>query len=155
MKLQTLFTIILLSSIFTTANGQKIIPFSDKGWKVEGQAHMTEFYKGYECIYLRGARATLGDVQFLNGIIEFDICLTEQTAFAGFFFRQTNPGNFEEFYFRAHQSGNPDSYQYISTTGWSVLFINYCKNRKPVPSESIAMSAQCGLRIFLTQLLIM
>ena len=112
MKLQTLFTIILLSSIFTTANGQKIIPFSDKGWKVEGQAHMTEFYKGYECIYLRGARATLGDVQFLNGIIEFDICLTEQTAFAGFFFRQTNPGNFEEFYFRAHQSGNPDSYQY-------------------------------------------
>jgi hypothetical protein len=112
MKLQTLSAIVFLSSILTTANAQKIVPFSDKRWKIEGQASMTEFYKGYECIYLRGARATLSDVQFLNGIIEFDVCLSEQTAFTGFFFRLTSPGNYEEFYFRAHQSGNPDSYQY-------------------------------------------
>lgn len=112
MKLQTLSAIVFLSSILTTANSQKIVPFTDKRWKVEGQAQMIDFYKGYECIYLRGARATLGDAQFLNGTIEFDVCLTEQTAFAGFFFRQTRPGNYEEFYFRAHQSGNPDSYQY-------------------------------------------
>lgn len=112
MKLQTLYAIVFLSSILTTAQSQKIISFSDKRWKIDGQAQMLEFYKGYECIYLRGARATLADAQFLNGIIEFDICLTEQTAFAGFFFRQTNRGNYEEFYFRAHQSGNPDSYQY-------------------------------------------
>ncbi|HET6767881.1 MAG TPA: hypothetical protein VFH08_10800 [Chitinophagaceae bacterium] len=112
MKLQTLSAIVFLSSILTTTNSQNIIPFSDKRWKVVGQGQMTEFYKGYECIYLRGARATLPDVQFLNGIIEFDMCLTEQTAFAGLFFRQTDPGNYEEFYFRAHQSGRPDSYQY-------------------------------------------
>src|SRR6185436_3433296 len=55
---------------------------------------------------------TLPDVQFLNGIIEFDICLTEQVSFSGFFFRQTSTGNYEEFYFRAQQSGNPDAYQY-------------------------------------------
>ena len=112
MKLQTLSAIFFLSSLLTPAHSQNIIPFSDKRWKIEGQAQMLEFYKGYECIYLRGARATLADAQFLNGILEFDICLTEQTAFAGFFFRQTNAGNYEEFYFRAHQSGNPDSYQY-------------------------------------------
>jgi hypothetical protein len=112
MKLQTLSAIIFLSSILTRGHSQNTVPFSDKRWRIEGQAQMTEFYKGYECIYLRGARATLGDVQFLNGIIEFDIFLTEQTAFTGFFFRQTNPGNYEEFYFRAHQSGNPDAYQY-------------------------------------------
>ena len=112
MKLQTLSAIVFLSSILTTTYSQNIIPFSDKRWKIVGQGQMTEFYKGYECIYLRGARATLPDVQFLNGIIEFDLYLTEQTAFAGLFFRQTDPGNYEEFYFRAHQSGRPDSYQY-------------------------------------------
>jgi len=73
---------------------------------------MVEYYKGYECLYLKLGRATLPDVQFLNGIIEFDICLTEQVSFSGFFFRQTSAGNYEEFYFRAQQSGNPDAYQY-------------------------------------------
>jgi len=112
MKLQTLSAIVFLSSILTPINGQQIIPFSDKKWKIDAQGQMVEFYKGYECLYLKGGRATLPDIQFLNGIIEFDICLTEQVSFSGFFFRQTSPGNYEEFYFRAQQSGNPDAYQY-------------------------------------------
>lgn len=112
MKLQTLSAIVFLSSILTTGYSQTIIPFSDKRWKVEAAGQMVEYYKGYECLYLKLGRATLPDVQFLNGIIEFDICLTEQASFSGFFFRQTSPGNYEEIYFRPHQSGNPDAYQY-------------------------------------------
>lgn len=112
MKLQTLSAIVFLSSILTTSYAQNIIPFSDKRWKIEAQGQLVEYYKGYECLYLKLGRATLPDVQFLNGIIEFDICLTEQVSFSGFFFRQTSPGNYEEFYFRAQQSGNPDAYQY-------------------------------------------
>jgi len=112
MKLQTLSTIVFLSSILTITNGQNVIPFSDKRWKIESQGQLIEYYKGYECLYLKLGRATLPDVQFLNGIIEFDICLTEQVSFSGFFFRQTGAGNYEEFYFRAQQSGNPDAYQY-------------------------------------------
>ena len=132
MKLQTFSAIVLLSSILTSGYGQAIIPFSDKRWKVEGQAQMTEFYKGYECIYLKGARATLNDVQFLNGIIEFDICLTEQAAFSGFFFRQTSPGNYEEFYFRVHQSGNPDSYQYTPVFNGDAAWQLYHDQFEPV-----------------------
>jgi hypothetical protein len=112
MKLQTLSAIVLLSSILTGTHGQTAVPFTDKRWKIESVGQMIEYYKGYECIYLKLGRATLPDVQFLNGIIEFDICLTEQVSFSGFFFRQTSPGNYEEFYFRAQQSGNPDAYQY-------------------------------------------
>jgi hypothetical protein len=112
MKLQTLSAIVFLSSILTTAHSQTTVPFSDKRWKIESQGQLIEYYKGYECLYLKLGRATLPDVKFLNGIIEFDICLTEQASFSGFFFRQTSPGNYEEFYFRAHQSGNPDAYQY-------------------------------------------
>lgn len=112
MKLHTLITIVTLSSILTAASGQTVIPFSDKRWKIQATGQMVEYYKGYECLYLKVGRATLPDVQLLNGIIEFDICLTEQASFPGFFFRQTNRINYEEFYFRAHQSGNPDAYQY-------------------------------------------
>ncbi len=112
MKLQTLSAIVFLSSILTTVSAQQIVPFSDKRWKIDAQGQMVEFYKGYECLYLKAGRATLPEVQFLNGIIEFDICLTEQVSFSGFFFRQTSTGNYEEFYFRAQQSGNPDAYQY-------------------------------------------
>lgn len=111
MKVHTLITIVSLSSILT-ATAQNNIPFSDKRWKIEGAGQLVESYKGYESLYLKLGRATLPEVKFLNGIIEFDICLTEQRSFSGFFFRQTRPGNYEEFYFRAHQSGNPDAYQY-------------------------------------------
>jgi len=112
MKVQTLSAFVFLSSILTTVHAQTTVPFMDKRWKIEGQGQMIEYYKGYECLYLKGARATLPDVQFLNGIIEFDLCLTEQVSFSGFFFRQTSPGNYEEFYFRAQLSGYPDAYQY-------------------------------------------
>lgn len=112
MKLLTLSAIVFLSSILTAAYGQKPIPFSDKRWKIEAEGQMIEYYKGYECLYLKQGRATLPDVQFLNGIIEFDICLTKQVSFSGFFFRQTDPNDYEELYFRAHLSGYPDAYQY-------------------------------------------
>ena len=112
MKLQTISAILFLSSILTTSYSQTTIPFSDKRWKIDAEGQMVEFYKGYECLYLKAGRATLPDVQFLNGIIEFDICLSEQVSFSGFFFRQTSSGNYEELYFRPHQSGNPDAYQY-------------------------------------------
>jgi len=112
MKLQTLSVIVFLSSILTRGYSQNIIPFSDKRWKIEAAGQMIEFYKGYECLYLKEGRATLSDVKFLNGIIEFDICLTEQVSFSGFFFRQTSPRSYEWLYLRAQQSGNPDAYQY-------------------------------------------
>ena len=148
MKLQTLSAIVFLSSILTTANSQNIIPFSDKRWKIVGQGQMTEFYKGYECIYLKGARATLPDVQFLNGIIEFDICLTEQAAFAGFFFRQTDPGNYEELYFRAHQSGNPDSYQYTPVFNGDAAWQLYHDQFEPVNDGYIHWKPRAELNGF-------
>ena len=112
MKLLTISAIVFLSSILTVAYGQKSIPFSDKRWKIEAEGQMIEYYEGYECLYLKQGRATLPGVQFLNGVIEFDVCLTKQVSFSGFFFRQTDPNNYEELYFRAHLSGYPDAYQY-------------------------------------------
>jgi len=50
---------------------------------------------------------------FTNGIIEYDVSFGQTRTFAGVRFRAQKPGNFENFYMRAHQSGNPDANQYV------------------------------------------
>ena len=49
---------------------------------------------------------------FLDGIIEFDIAFTGERGFMGACWRLQDPENYEEFYLRPHQSGNPDANQY-------------------------------------------
>ena len=94
------------------AVAQQPVPFDDKRWSYQTRGHVIEFFQGYQSLYLPAGEAELKDEKFLNGIIEFDIWLTERAAFQGFFFRRTSPGNHEEIYFRPHQSGNPDAFQY-------------------------------------------
>lgn len=93
-------------------SAQQTIPFDDKRWHIQSRGHVIEPYQGYQSIYLQGGEAELRSERFLNGTIEFDVWLTPRQSFTGFFFRRTSPGNHEEIYFRSHQSGNPDAFQY-------------------------------------------
>lgn len=112
MKLLTLSAIAFLSSFLTTSHAQQAVPFSDKRWVIQAQGSMQEAYKGYNSLYLQNGMAYLKDEQFGNGIIEFDIYQTPRASFSGFIFRVKDATNYEELYFRSHQSGNPDAYQY-------------------------------------------
>lgn len=132
MKLLTLSAFVFLLSILTKSEAQSVIPFSDKRWKIQSAGQLVEYYKGYECLYLKGGSATLSDVKFLNGIIEFDICLTEQISFSGLFFRQTSPGNHEEIYLRPHQSGNPDAFQYTPVFNGNAAWQLYHDQYEPL-----------------------
>jgi hypothetical protein len=129
MKVIRLSAIVLLSSFLTAGYAQQVIRFSDKRWKIEATGSLVEYYKGYESIYLKLGRATLPEVKFLNGIIEFDLYLTEQASFSGFFFRQQDRLNYEEIYFRPHQSGRPDAFQYTPVfngiSGWQLYHDQY------------------------------
>jgi len=59
----------------------------------------------------------INDVEFENGIIEFDLAVTGQRSYPGIFFRATSPNNYEHFYVRPHRSGlYPDALQYCPTT---------------------------------------
>jgi hypothetical protein len=88
------------------------IPFDDDKWEITGE-YKTETYLGQECVLLKkGTTATLKDTVFSDGIIEFDIAFPKIRGFTGICFRMSDPGNYEEFYMRAHQSGNPDANQY-------------------------------------------
>ena len=56
--------------------------------------------------------ALLPELDLSNAIVELDIAITEQRGFAGLVFRLQDKANFEHFYIRPHQSGNPDANQY-------------------------------------------
>ncbi len=112
MKLIQLSAIVLLSSFLTAARAQQTIPFSDKRWVIQAHGSMHEPYKGYNSLYLQNGIAWLKDEKLANGIIEFDIYQSERASFSGFIFRVTDASNYEEIYFRSHQSGNPDAFQY-------------------------------------------
>jgi len=124
MKLLQIFAILALSSILTDAYGQQPVPFTDKRWVVQSQGQMLEAYKGKNSIYLQNGIAYLKDASFLDGTIEFDICLSYQVSFSGLVFRLIDPANYEELYLRAHQSDYPDAFQYTPSfngdPGWQL-----------------------------------
>ncbi len=125
MKLNLLKIQILLlfcvTGQFLTA---QIIPFSDARWTFEGGNKIIENFQGKNSVYIQNGIFYLKGEHFQNGIIEFDIFLTERVSFAGFVFRILDRNNFEEIYFRGHHSGHPDAYQYTPVfnglSGWQI-----------------------------------
>jgi hypothetical protein len=88
------------------------VPFSSDRWDIAGEDYQITDYKGQETLVLKGGIAYLKDVDFLNGTIEFDIAIPEERGFMGAVWRLQDRKNYEEFYLRPHQSGNPDANQY-------------------------------------------
>jgi hypothetical protein len=106
--LQIILSISLCSSLYA----EDIVPFTSDQWIIEAQDKKIEEYAGKQSLYLKNGAAYLKDVAFTNGIIEFDINFGKQRGFVGVMFRMADKANYEEFYMRSHQSGNPDAMQY-------------------------------------------
>ncbi len=109
-----------------TVYGQAIIPLDTAHWKIEAQGQVFEQVDGQNAIYLSNGSIILKDRQFVNGTVEYDIRMTNRRGFYGLRFRITEDGNAEEFYFRPHQSGNPDANQATPVVnglaGWQLYF---------------------------------
>lgn len=89
-----------------------IISFDSNKWEITGE-YKKEVYLGQKSLRLKsGGFAIINDSEFNDGIIEFDVALPEARGFAGVIWRLEDSDNYEEFYLRAHQSGNPDANQY-------------------------------------------
>jgi hypothetical protein len=94
-------------------------------WTFEGDEHKVIAFQGKRALYLHGANAKLMDADFEAGVIEFDVVLpNNKQSFPGVVFRGQDDGNYEHFYFRPHQNGNPDANQYTPVingmTGWQI-----------------------------------
>ena len=79
---------------------------------------------GQQSLYLKGGMAWIQDDELLNGVIEFDVATAGERGFMGGIWRMKDPLNYEDFYIRPHQAGNPDANQYTPVfhglAGWQL-----------------------------------
>lgn len=96
---------------------------ADPGWKLDGDAHVTE-HLDRPALAIRTGNAMRHDVTMEDGTIELDVALTPHRAFVYVKFRIQGEGEHEEFYFRSHKSELPDAIQYTPvyqhSSGWQL-----------------------------------
>ncbi len=119
------YSLLLIYLIFCQNIFSQAYPFDLEQWTIESRGAIIDGYEGEgNTLLLQAGRASLKDVSFLNGIIEFDIYLAKRRGFPGILFRMQDDTNYEEFYVRPHQSGNPDAMQYTPVfnglAGWQL-----------------------------------
>lgn len=108
----------------TPSPSPRPVPMEAEHWQWQSNKGRIEEHLGRKSLYLEGGIATVKDARFTNGVIEFDIAFTGERGFMGGVWRVQDPKNFEEFYVRPHQSGNPDANQYTpvfnGVAGWQL-----------------------------------
>jgi len=100
------------------------VPFDAGHWRFAAVESRVEEHLGRQSLYLKGGIATVADVSLTDGAIEFDVAFTGERGFMGGVWRVEDTRNYEEFYLRPHQSGNPDANQYTPVfhgiSGWQL-----------------------------------
>ncbi len=116
--------VVLSCTPIKSSESNAIIPFDSERWEITGVESKIEDYLGQKSLMLKGAVAVVGDSEFTDGIIEYDVAFPDERGFVGVIWRFQDAQNFEKFYIRPHQSGNPDASQYTpvinAMTGWQL-----------------------------------
>jgi len=95
-----------------TALSLEDVPFDSDRWHVEASESRVETHLGRTSLFVRDGTAWVEDAAFTDGVVEFDIAFTGARGFMGILWRLRDSEEYEEFYVRPHQSGNPDASQY-------------------------------------------
>jgi hypothetical protein len=127
MKKAYFLSAVFLVTILSNGKSQttvKVPPALDR-WDTLGVKNfVTETFLGKECILLNSGFISVKGADVRDGTIEADISFPQQRSFPGFAFRVQDQNNFENFYVRPHQSGNPDATQYTPVfngqAGWQL-----------------------------------
>lgn len=126
-------TLLLFSFAFLQAQDD-IIPFTSDQWTI-ANGEVTE-YLGKTCFT---GRASLSDVEFTNGIIEFDLAVTGERTYPGVYFRVQPEGNYEQFYIRPHRIWYDDVLQYApahkGASCWQLFHGEGCTAGYKLPHE--------------------
>ena len=126
MEKRLLGATVLLALCLSSADAQTVeVPLTPDRWDTLGvKQFVTETYLGKKCIVLNSGFISVKGADVRDGTIEADISFPEQRSFPGFAFRIKDLDNFENFYVRPHQSGNPDATQYTpvfnAQAGWQL-----------------------------------
>jgi hypothetical protein len=110
-----------------SAKGQSVkIPLSFENWDTLDVTPIKETFLDKECFRMQTGAIVAKAASLLDGSFEADISFPEGRSFPGFAVRMQDPSNFENFYVRPHQSGNPDATQYTPVfngqPGWQLYY---------------------------------
>src|SRR5256885_16588386 len=93
------------------------VPPDSPRWELEGDAKVVD-YQGKKSLRMDGAAAVLKDFEMRDGVIDVDVNTPAKRGFVGFDVRiDKDQVNYEEIYFRQHQSGQADALQYTPVLG--------------------------------------
>lgn len=104
---------LMLTSTLQAQPPRPSLPFGDYQLEVEAKEGRVEEYLGRQSLYLKDGQAIVKGSEFTDGVIEYDVAFGPQRGFIGTMWRLQDARNYEEFYMRPHQSGNPDANQYM------------------------------------------
>jgi hypothetical protein len=106
------------------AGQRRAVPFAPELWRVHAVESRFEDHLGRPSLYLRGGIATVAGARLADGVVEVDVAASGARGFMGAIWRVQDRKNYEEFYLRPHQSGNPDATQYAPVfngiSGWQL-----------------------------------
>jgi len=109
-NISLILSVFILFSTYSYSQDNNI-EFDSTRWDLS-QAKITE-HLGRTCLTGLG---TLKDIEFKNGIIEFDFAITDgkKRSYPGIIFRAQNDEEYERFYIRPHRAGlYTDALQYL------------------------------------------
>ncbi len=112
MKRLSLILTIILVTPYSAASAAEIIPFDEAHWDLSG-AQVVE-HLGRTAL---AGSAVLKGVEFLDGVVEFEMALDGTRDYPGLSFRRQSPGDYEHFYIRPHNSTKPEALQYAPVWG--------------------------------------
>ena len=93
------------------------LPLEADGWDWGSSVVTAVEHLGRDCMRLEPAEdhmpvVTAAGVELLEGVIEADVAVGPERSFHGVLWRGQDDENYESFFIRPHQVGNPDSIQY-------------------------------------------
>jgi hypothetical protein len=106
--------VVLLGYLIVTprVQAEEKYPADNPLWMLSGKQVTVENFAGRAAIKINSGKALLEDVTLEDGLIEFDMYLSGERAFAYLYFRGQSEQEFEEIYFRSHKNNAPDALQY-------------------------------------------
>jgi hypothetical protein len=89
-----------------------IVPLDSDAWDWADAERGASTFAGRRSVLAGGDAAVLLDGELEEGTIELELGVGRQRGFYGVVWRARDDENFESFYVRPHQVGNPDAVQY-------------------------------------------
>jgi hypothetical protein len=88
------------------------VPFDSGRWTWGPLEPVPTEHLGRSCVRVQGFAPVLSDVELEDGSIQVDLAVGHERAFHGVVWRAQDGENYESFFVRPHQVGNPDAIQY-------------------------------------------